>query len=79
MRSGTHRDLYSGANNAVLHAQSDRCGLGHIETYNSAPKDAVLQSKSTDEGIQNDRSCLVPTETCNSRPKVSVLHAQNHR
>ena len=34
----------------VFHAQSDRCGLGHIETYNSVPRDAVFQSKSTDEG-----------------------------
>ena len=40
----------SGAIHYVLNAQSDRCDLGHIETYNSVPKDAVLQSKSTDEG-----------------------------
>ena len=41
----------SGANQAVLHAQSDRWGLGPIETFNSDPKDAVfLKAKKTDEG-----------------------------
>ena len=35
----------SGANHAVLHAQSDRCGLGPIETINSDPKDVVLPGK----------------------------------
>ena len=40
----------SGANHDDLHTQSDRWGVGPIETYNSVPKDAVLQSKSTDEG-----------------------------
>ena len=40
----------SDANQAVLHAQNDRCGLGPIETCNSNPKVAVLHAKSTDEG-----------------------------
>ena len=40
---------YSGAKHAVLHAQNKRLCLGPIETYNSLPKDAVLQSNSTDE------------------------------
>ena len=38
----------SGANNAVLNAQSDRCGLGPIETINSGANHVVLQA-------QNDR------------------------
>ena len=37
-----------GANHAVLHAQSDRCGLGPIETCNSGTNHAVLHA-------QNDR------------------------
>ena len=41
---------YSGANHPVLHAQSDRCRLGTIETCNSGPKLAVLHAKTTDEG-----------------------------
>ena len=32
----------------VLHTQSDRCGLGHIETINSGANHAVLHA-------QNDR------------------------
>ena len=40
----------SDANDASLHAQNDRWGLGPIESYNTVPKDAVLQSKTTDEG-----------------------------
>ena len=39
----------SGANHDVFHAQSDRWGLGPIQTYNTVPKDAALQSKSTGE------------------------------
>ena len=38
----------SGANHAVLYAQSDRCGLGPIETINSGANHVVLQA-------QNDR------------------------
>ena len=38
----------SGANHAVLHAQSDKCGLGHIETFNSCANHAVFHA-------QNDR------------------------
>ena len=38
----------SGANHAVLHAQSDRFGLEHIETINSGANHAVLHA-------QNDR------------------------
>ena len=40
----------SGANHVVLHAQNDRLCLGPIETCNSGPKGAVLDSKTTDEG-----------------------------
>ena len=40
----------SGANQAVLHAQNDRRGLGPIENCNSDPKEAVLNAKTTDEG-----------------------------
>ena len=40
----------SGANHAVLHAQSDSWGQGHIETCNSGPKIAVSHAKTTDEG-----------------------------
>ena len=40
----------SGANHAVLHAQNDRCGLGPIQTCNSAPKVAGLHAKTSDEG-----------------------------
>ena len=40
----------SGANDAVLHAQNDRCGLGLTETCSSDPKVAVLHAKTTDEG-----------------------------
>ena len=39
---------FSGANHAVLHAQSDRRGLGPIETINSGANHAVLHA-------QNDR------------------------
>ena len=35
----------SGANHAVLHAQSDRCGLGPIETINSGANHVVLQAQ----------------------------------
>ena len=35
----------SGANHAVLYAQSDRCGLGHIETIYSGHNDAVVNAK----------------------------------
>ena len=38
----------SGANHAVMHAQSDRCGLGPIETINSGANHVVWQE-------QNDR------------------------
>ena len=38
----------SGANHAVLHAQSDRCGLGPIETINYGANHAVSDA-------QNDR------------------------
>ena len=38
----------SGANHAVLHAQSDKCGLGPIETINSGANHAVSDA-------QNDR------------------------
>ena len=41
----------SGANQAVLHAQSDRWGLGPIETCNSDAKVAVLNAQTTDEGL----------------------------
>ena len=40
----------SGVNHAVLQAQNDWWGLGAIETFNSVPKDAVLQWKTTHEG-----------------------------
>ena len=56
----------SDANHAVLHAQSDRCGLGPIETINSGANHPVLHA-------QNDRCDLGPIETCNSDPKVTVL------
>ena len=56
----------SDANHAVLHAQSDRCGLEPIETINSGANHAVLHA-------QNDRCDLGPIETCNSDPKVTVL------
>ena len=55
----------SGANHAVLHAQSDRCGLGSTETINSDANHAVLHA-------QNDRWGLVARETCNSGAIVSV-------
>ena len=35
----------SGANHAVLYAQSDRCGLGPIETFNSGVNQAVLHAQ----------------------------------
>ena len=34
----------SGANHAVLHAQNDRCGLGHTETINSGHNVAVVNA-----------------------------------
>ena len=34
----------TGANQAVLHAQNDRCGLGPIETINSGHNDAVVNA-----------------------------------
>ena len=37
-------------NRAVLNAQSDRYGLGPIETFNSGPKVAVLHAKNRNEG-----------------------------
>ena len=40
----------SAANYAILNAQYDRLGLGPIETWNSDPKVAVLNAKTTDEG-----------------------------
>ena len=43
----------SGANHAVLPAENDRCGLGLIESCNSAPKFAVLHAKTT--GTNRDR------------------------
>ena len=50
MRVGTNGDSNSDANNAVLHAQNDWLGLGHIDTCNSALKFTVLHAKTTDEG-----------------------------
>ena len=47
----------SGANHAVLYAQSDRCGLGHIETINSGHNDAVVNAK------KNNRWGLGPIDT----------------
>ena len=35
----------SGANHAVLHAQNDRYGLGHIETSNSEANHVVLHEQ----------------------------------
>ena len=35
---------YSGANQAVFHAQNDRRGLGPIETINSGHNDAVVNA-----------------------------------
>ena len=35
----------SGANHAVLQAQSDRCGLGPVETINSGHNGAVLNAQ----------------------------------
>ena len=35
----------SGANQAVLHAQNDRRGLGPIETINSAHNDNVVNAQ----------------------------------
>ena len=35
----------SAANQAVLHAQNDRCGLGPIETINSGHNVAVVNSQ----------------------------------
>ena len=40
----------SGANHVVLHAQSNRCGLGPIESINSDANHVVLPGKTTDEG-----------------------------
>ena len=40
--------METSANHAVLHAQSERCALGPIETINSGVNQAVLQA-------QNDR------------------------
>ena len=36
----------SGANQPVLYAQNDRCGLGPIETINSGHNVAVVNSQS---------------------------------
>ena len=36
--------------NAVLYAHNDWCGLGPIESCNSAPNVAVMDAKTTDEG-----------------------------
>ena len=47
------------ANDAVLHAQNDRRGLGPIETCNSGPKVAVLHSKTTDEGRDPQRLVIL--------------------
>ena len=38
------------ANHAVLQAQNDRWGLGHIETIYSGSKHDVLHEKTTGEG-----------------------------
>ena len=35
----------SGANHVVLHAQSNRCGLGPIETINSDANHVVLHGQ----------------------------------
>ena len=50
---------YSGANNAVLHAQIDRWGPGPIETSISDPKVAVLNAKTTDEGWDTLRLAIL--------------------
>ena len=39
----------SGANQAVSHADNDRCSLGPIETINSAHNVAVVMHKATGE------------------------------
>ena len=52
----------SDANHAVLHAESDRYGLGRIETINSGANHPVLHA-------QMDRWGLGPLETCNSHQK----------
>ena len=40
----------SDANNAVLHSQKDRWGLGSIETCTFASNDAVMNAKTRDDG-----------------------------
>ena len=35
----------SGANHAVLHAQSRRLGLGHMETCNSGAKVPIMNAR----------------------------------
>ena len=35
----------SGANHALLHAQNDRLGLGHIETINSGHNVGVVNAQ----------------------------------
>ena len=49
----------SGANHAVSHAQITRRSLGHIETCNSDPKEAVLQAKYADEGWNQKRLVIL--------------------
>ena len=49
----------SDANHAVLQAQKDRWGLGHIETRYSDNKLAVLHAKTTDEGWNPQRLVIL--------------------
>ena len=49
----------SDANQVGLHAQNDRWGLGPIETCKSDPKEAVVHSKTTDEGWDPWRSAIL--------------------
>ena len=59
----------SGANHAVLHAQSNSWGLGPIATIISGHNVAVVN-------VQNHRWGLGPVETYNSDAEVAVLHAK---
>ena len=59
----------SGANHAVLHAQSNSWGLGPIATIISGRNVAVVNA-------QNHRWRLGLVETCNSDAKVAVLNAK---
>ena len=69
MRTGTHRDKFSVANQDVLQAQSYRWWLGPIETCKTGYKVAVLNAK-------NHRWGQGLIKTCNSGPKVADLHAK---